>query len=45
MFEEIKNTLQNKFGCKVIKKSREYFDDVIITNIPRGQKSNIIYIY
>ena len=42
MFEEIKNTLEKKFNCKVIKKPREYFDDIIITNIPQGEKSKIM---
>lgn len=42
MFDEIKKVLENNFKCKVIKKSREYFDDIIITNISRGEKSKII---
>ena len=42
MFEEIKQTLENKFKCKVIRRPREYFDDIIVTNIPRGDKSKIM---
>ena len=42
MFNELKRILETKFKCKVIKRTREYFDDIIITNIPLGEKPKIM---